>query len=179
MSPRAWGCTETLRLYEEGCKECPHVRGGVPCREQGFEDSCRNVPTCVGVYQVTGIKSPALSQCPHVRGGVPRTEGTRARAQQMSPRAWGCTEDQQARGQTLANVPTCVGVYRRTTAGKTEGVKCPHVRGGVPPLAHKRSYNPAMSPRAWGCTGVVMCRKILLWNVPTCVGVYRNETRDA
>ncbi len=31
-----------------------------------------------------------------------------------------------------------------------------------------------MSPRAWGCTVLLMLSHALLMNVPTCVGVYRD-----
>ena len=172
MSPRAWGCTVShhIILAEKGnvptcvgvyrknvlrkhtCRECPHVRGGVPV--VSFEEfkEAKMSPRAWGCTVVVAPGESAFIECPHVRGGVPALCLRKIREGPMSPRAWGCTLDGFALVQVLGNVPTCVGVYHHGTHGCASSCQCPHVRGGVPVSRCFGQAVRGMSPRAWGCT---------------------------
>src|SRR5690606_32026000 len=86
-SPRAWGCTvpahRRLRVVQV-------------------------VPTRVGVYR--RAEPVNLRRCgrPHARGGVPRDEQRQPAPVWSSPRAWGCTEEEQCMREVDFVVPTRV-----------------------------------------------------------------------
>ncbi len=132
-------------------------------------------PRAWGCTALGDLPGTIISKCPHVRGGVPSTESRHPHSQKMSPRAWGCTAIPPQQGMGICNVPTCVGVYRRGIYGPRFISQCPHVRGGVPVLEASGRGKMTMSPRAWGCTGILALQQSGSFNVPTCVGVYRPE----
>ena len=153
--PRAWGH--------------PHIRPGDRLHHG-------STPTCVGTSRGRLAARPSHTVHPHVRGGGPGHGVDSAEAEPMSPRTWGWTRSQRAISTTSNDVPTHVGVDRRTPMTYGGQVGCPHARGGGPTASTRRQLRVAMSPRTWGWTDEAHGPAPLSTDVPTHVGVDRRSS---
>jgi len=131
LSPRMWGCTDTLELHF---------------------DSSLIVPTHVGVYRESFLHCLWQDNCPHACGGVPCFLKVQLLSYVLSPRMWGCTEIWFFWVASSSIVPTHVGVYRPIFMLKKLIQHCPHACGGVPYQVGHLESKYILSPRMWGCT---------------------------
>ena len=154
ISPQAWGCT--------GLEFTLHL-----CSS--------NLPTSVGMYRVFSIQPPLVFQSPHKRGDVPKRDTLITVRREISPQAWGCTENQNPIGAHSRNLPTSVGMYRSLPEAPGISKKSPHKRGDVPRASDRFVYLFLISPQAWGCTGGRCHVDVESANLPTSVGMYRSR----
>ncbi|GEM_PF-1003714 len=150
MSPRTWGWTATTS---------PNGPTG------------RDVPTHVGVDRNNVTKWSYWTRCPHARGGGPGSPPPRTGHSPMSPRTWGWTVPDGVAKRLGADVPTHVGVDPWRCVRSTGSSRCPHARGGGPPLDHDVEGIAEMSPRTWGWTPCRDPARPHRRDVPTHVGV--------
>src|SRR5690554_6097625 len=95
-----------------------------------------------------------------------------------SPRTWGWTPCPSVGSRRAVDVPTHVGVDRRTHLTRRAPLRRPHARGGGPPWLGRSAWKPETSPRTWGWTvprGPLDERNE---DVPTHVGVDRKGASD-
>ena len=164
-----------MRRWVLPVESCPHASGGVPVylhtltplqslspREWGCTvRSCRFVwcqsvvPTRVGVYRTACVSSQS--------------------SMALSPREWGCTACAGREIHWRCVVPTRVGVYRRGSTSANSPGSCPHASGGVPGYKMTVTQSLELSPREWGCTGVLQRTDYTAEVVPTRVGVYQKQ----
>ena len=78
----------------------------------------------------------------------------------------------------LEDVPTHVGVDPRPPPTVTHQRRCPHARGGGPVARLSPSCRRRMSPRTWGWTAMAVGRAGVRVDVPTHVGVDRQQGRQ-
>ena len=150
MSPRTWGWTEGRDLTA---------------------DESTDVPTHVGVDRQAGQAAGPLERCPHARGGGPGAVRVGDTVWRMSPRTWGWTDGAVVEGPQELDVPTHVGVDRRRSPSGIARRRCPHARGGGPPVWTDDGLCVEMSPRTWGWTTRLIGRPTESDDVPTHVGV--------
>ena len=93
ISPQAWGCT---------------------AGSQDIRDRHRNLPTSVGMYRFWVAANTRERQSPHKRGDVPRVSPDSLGLGKISPQAWGCTVVVARPPTPPPNLPTSVGMYRRS-----------------------------------------------------------------
>ena len=152
ISPQAWGCTLMMMML---CKRWA------------------NLPTGVGMYRPTRQAANIIGESPHRRGDVPGNMMVFELIGGISPQAWGCTDvllDNLAR---CVNLPTGVGMYRRSGPASPLSPESPHRRGDVPGYVEMPTTYYSISPQAWGCTGRQAYRRLQQANLPTGVGMYR------
>ena len=70
-----------------------------------------------------------------------------------------------------------MGVFLVNEPVLSAGGGLPHVRGGVSGIQQHTAAVPGSSPRAWGCFQDGSLRPCPHGVFPTCVGVFRNDTR--
>ena len=73
------------------------------------------------------------------------------------------------------NLPTDVGMYRMRRMRNHASVKSPHRRGDVPVIQASAMFSGVISPQTWGCTEIWYAKSIAYNNLPTDVGMYRNN----
>ena len=66
-------------------------------------------------------------------------------------------------------------MYRTLMLSNWSSVKSPHKRGDVPHVSVDRVDNIKISPQAWGCTDFKMRDFPGVMNLPTSVGMYREQ----
>ena len=90
ISPQAWGCTvhHSTRVQ----RVC-------------------NLPTSVGMYPRLMVMCEQLNKSPHKRGDVPYLGFCIFSPFEISPQAWGCTEQSHDLQSQILNLPTSVGMY--------------------------------------------------------------------
>ena len=152
MSPRTWGWTHG------------------PARQGRQPD---DVPTHVGVDRRRRCGRAARERCPHARGGGPSPSTNGPTETRMSPRTWGWTEVPLGNSGGPCDVPTHVGVDRRSRGCRGRRRRCPHARGGGPTGDSNTYANVEMSPRTWGWTPAAAASGPETIDVPTHVGVDR------
>jgi len=153
LSPQAWGWTgfpavanftytvvptgvgvdRPLSLISAEDVSCPHRRGGGPVELEAYDALEKVVPTGVGVDRLTSLLIISTIW--------------------LSPQAWGWTGHLSG-GNTMPNVvPTGVGVDRISNSPVRCQFRCPHRRGGGPPVHVAVKFASPLSPQAWGWTG--------------------------
>ncbi len=158
MSPPAWGWPEVI------CVIFPIVQ---------------DVPTRVGMARKNKLRMSLVCGCPHPRGDGPRFLGRPAVPLWMSPPAWGWPGSPAERLFKRVDVPTRVGMARAFVIQSAEPHRCPHPRGDGPlPLAMCFSQI-SMSPPAWGWPGTRQINARLDIDVPTRVGMARDDAPGA
>ena len=93
MSPREWGWSEIKAAVREGTLD---------------------VPTRVGMVRREEFRSAAAEGCPHASGDGPARAGLTLEAVKMSPREWGWSGALEILVQRRLDVPTRVGMVRRS-----------------------------------------------------------------
>ena len=132
-----------------------------------------NLPTSVGMYRMKKRNWDMCYKSPHKRGDVPKYPSLGLRSHEISPQAWGCTVRLLNVACHIINLPTSVGMYRRSANSMCSGSQSPHKRGDVP-MPREISFTvTAISPQAWGCTDVRNYFALQAVNLPTSVGMYR------
>jgi len=152
FSPRAWGCSAVRRNARMPC----HV-----------------FPTRVGMFRIAIIRAASRGRFPHARGDVPRRAWAALRRPMFSPRAWGCSGTNALPPIPGAVFPTRVGMFRSPRQSLFTGSRFPHARGDVPDNAAVSLRNEGFSPRAWGCSALVVRSCSFLSVFPTRVGMFR------
>ena len=155
ISPQAWGCT------------------GSQAKFMRFSD---NLPTGVGMYRTAPTPRTLFRESPHRRGDVPENPSFNPCPAPISPQAWGCTEPRQLLAHYFVNLPTGVGMYRKTHPSILALRQSPHRRGDVPSIMRCLAVIVTISPQAWGCTEIMFFDGKSLLNLPTGVGMYRSES---
>ena len=175
LSPHAWGWTDPHQAAPALYSRCPHTRGGGPMLAEETESSHVGCPHTRGGGPTLRASNGAMDNVVPTRVGVDRSFAGRVGGPRwLSPHAWGWTEQRKA--------------------AEMEAVRCPHTRGGGPSWPNCCSANPpvvptrvgvdrtarasisgslALSPHAWGWTGVSAKYANAFWVVPTRVGVDR------
>ncbi len=95
----------------------------------------------------------------------------------MSPPAWGWPVWMDQSLDSFADVPTRVGMARRTSAPSNPVIRCPHPRGDGPAAEALEKLDGVMSPPAWGWPGCRGPGETRWCDVPTRVGMARGATR--
>ena len=112
-------------------------------------------------------------QSPHKPGDVPDAKTLLSRQAGISPQAWGCTDFLTGVSNSLANLPTSVGMYLTVSPSSGSTVQSPHKRGDVPQHRLETVRDRQISPQAWGCTVWRFGSETGGANLPTSVGMYR------
>ena len=109
-----------------------------------------NIPTCVGKTLSTTRAISRRWKHPHLRGENAAYRSVTKASSETSPPAWGKHIAAYWRGQSLGNIPTCVG---KTAAGSPRpgaSWKHPHLRGENSVSVFARNTELETSPPAWG-----------------------------
>ena len=129
------------------------------------------------MYRISCWTMRCTRESPHKRGDVPLLPRCVVVYRLISPQAWGCTDDVLLCGSISSNLPTSVGMYRREQEAIAGLNKSPHKRGDVPVSGERQFRARAISPQAWGCTAATVSFWKWLLNLPTSVGMYRNQLK--
>jgi hypothetical protein len=134
-----------------------------------------NLPTHVGVDRRHNDEIRDRRQSPHACGGGPAGAVLGTQFVIISPRMWGWTGQRVALRHHQVNLPTHVGVDRPGCSSSGRRCQSPHACGGGPKELPSPPPNRKISPRMWGWTAPGQRVPGLLLNLPTHVGVDRNE----
>ena len=151
FSPRARGCS-----YIPGAKH------------PAFEV----FPACAGMFPAIAVPDSSIRRFPRVRGDVPRGThlwGWRCR---FSPRARGCSREQQRRTWSEHVFPACAGMFLYGNVNVVGGDGFPRVRGDVPFLTSSIMRHTVFSPRARGCSLCLRSHDAPLLVFPACAGMF-------
>ena len=124
-----------------------------------------------------GARRPGRPRDPHARGDGPVDARARKYLSARSPRAWGWTGHRRLRTDRLAEIPTRVGMDRRSRCLASQRRRDPHARGDGPVRDGRARCASARSPRAWGWTVVPFLRHRQQFEIPTRVGMDRRPPR--
>ena len=132
FSPRARGCSDTV------CEKTAWV--GV-------------FPACAGMFRGVQLAVGVARCFPRVRGDVPLIGPLLDLVVEFSPRARGCSEDDQMLLTMVDVFPACAGMFPRKPKDTNQPNRFPRVRGDVPVTVMIKAWGLGFSPRARGCSG--------------------------
>ena len=148
---------------------------GWPDNACGHPDEVLDVPTRVGMARNADIETVLESGCPHPRGDGPRLGLWSSMVCWMSPPAWGWPAKSTYKITNGNDVPTRVGMARSASRPMESQDGCPHPRGDGPKFQGESQWRFWMSPPAWGWPARARCRVASPSDVPTRVGMAREE----
>ena len=129
-----------------------------------------NIPTCVGKTLSTTRAISRRWKHPHLRGENAAYRSVTKASSETSPPAWGKHIAAYWRGQSLGNIPTCVGKTLQQIITNLCPQKHPHLRGENYKADTTVSSVGETSPPAWGKLSEAEQRGMQPGNIPTCVG---------
>ena len=176
------------------CTRCfPRVRGDVPpagpaaVRAPRFSPRARgcspeNVPTlslmkvfpaCAGMFLVHNFLHGGGFSFPRVRGDVPDVTRNLRMMGEFSPRARGCSCKCSVWGSIRCVFPACAGMFRSCSRA-FRAFRCfPRVRGDVPVNAQCGGVFAVFSPRARGCSLLMLPPPNGRSVFPACAGMFQ------
>ena len=178
-----------------GCFSCfPRVRGDVPstaacsgdrwwfsprargCSAGQVIRSLENVvfPACAGMFLFREAKVSGIECFPRVRGDVPSPQMLPPASWWFSPRARGCSFNTLNGGGENSVFPACAGMFRSARLNPPPPWCFPRVRGDVPHQIPLRPRFPVFSPRARGCSFLVIHHNAGVAVFPACAGMFRS-----
>ena len=154
--PRVRGDVPKLWTRPDYCSQfSPRARG---CSPQwiGPAYGTNVFPACAGMFLTPREVLIHAVSFPRVRGDVPPYPNPEYPSQKFSPRARGCSSGSGCGVGTSPVFPACAGMFR--LAGHvSSGVSCfPRVRGDVPHGKNHQANPQAFSPRARGCSPLLV-----------------------
>ena len=109
---------------------------------------------------------------PRVRGDVPSKSSTVQTMRWFSPRARGCSAEEELKKDKPAVFPACAGMFLVHHSGAKFGLGFPRVRGDVPDQAIYPTTNRRFSPRARGCSQMQLQKSFSNGVFPACAGMF-------
>ena len=151
FSPRARGCSEHPQ----------HVSPDPPV-----------FPACAGMFLINGSSVVWLMSFPRVRGDVPWSQAKSCISRWFSPRARGCSYDLGLTIEHIPVFPACAGMFRANSIHTPLKPCFPRVRGDVPHSLQRPGRGWSFSPRARGCSFVVVLGVFQDSVFPACAGMF-------
>ena len=149
----------------------PRARGCSPCR--GLPKQPQQVfPACAGMFLAPDRSDLSTIGFPRVRGDVPSKSSTVQTMRWFSPRARGCSAEEELKKDKPAVFPACAGMFLTRPFTRLQIGGFPRVRGDVPKCNSKKAFLTAFSPRARGCSFVAATRTPPLRVFPACAGMF-------
>ena len=151
-SPRAWGWTGTPQAARGAQGEIP-TRVGMDRSDATTRQPRLGDPHARGDGPTSHMNcAVARSGDPHARGDGPADERRSSISTTRSPRAWGWTARAPCARAPALEIPTRVGMDRRSARASRSTSRDPHARGDGPKDRLAELLYEGRSPRAWGWT---------------------------
>ena len=131
----------------------PRVRGDVPQKPITRTLEKAVFPACAGMFRGVQLAVGVARCFPRVRGDVPLIGPLLDLVVEFSPRARGCSEDDQMLLTMVDVFPACAGMFPRKPKDTNQPNRFPRVRGDVPVTVMIKAWGLGFSPRARGCSG--------------------------
>ena len=171
--PACAGMFRAVADYPTATARFPRVRGDVPqwrpsvrgymgfsprargCSDLfvGLIEKIKVFPACAGMFRGVQLAVGVARCFPRVRGDVPLIGPLLDLVVEFSPRARGCSEDDQMLLTMVDVFPACAGMFPRKPKDTNQPNRFPRVRGDVPVTVMIKAWGLGFSPRARGCSG--------------------------
>ena len=109
---------------------------------------------------------------PRVRGDVPQADESGKKSYRFSPRARGCSYQNQAPATIESVFPACAGMFLLISCTLPGRFGFPRVRGDVPCMMIILSVSVSFSPRARGCSSRAVAWAYPVQVFPACAGMF-------